>query len=156
MSAQPDKLVDGHYAANDHPILDCDMPGKIDRISQNYMATDPAIVGNMSIRHDQTITTDDRFSTVLRPATESGEFTDDRAVADKKFGLFAREFQVLGLAAHRRAMKDAAIPAEARPGTETDMRVDDCPVANGHITFDYCVWTHRDLLTQLRIRGNDR
>ena len=92
----PHKLVDRHHTPNHRLVLDGNMPGQGAVIGQDAAAADPAVMGDMGIRHNQVMVAHYGLGPFGGAGIQSAIFTDDIIVADLEENLTVFEFKILG------------------------------------------------------------
>jgi len=133
MCADPRELMDARHAPDDGIILDMDMSGKVRRIGHDDVVAELAIVGDMAIRHDEIAVADHGHADVRRcRAIDRNVFTDRIELAEDDLCDFALVLQVLGFAADRCKLVDAAAFADVGVFLNHCMGADDAILPDVH------------------------
>ncbi len=107
------------------------------------MIAQPAVMGHMSISHEQIAVAD--LSQAAAPGSapmQGGEFPDDVIIPDDQSGFFALKFQVLGNFSDYGKLKDPAALADAGVGANNYMRTQMGIVSDGDIAIDDAIRPH--------------
>ena len=87
------KLINGRDATDCDAIFNSHMPRKLDKISENIIASNHTIMTHMAVSHHEIIVANDSFSVTGHSSnTDCDAFTKDVAVADDEFCFLAFVF----------------------------------------------------------------
>lgn len=128
-----DKLVNGTHTADNRPVADCYVTGHLGIITGDTVIPHQAIMGKVTIGHDQAVFADYRFFPVLGTPVNGNELPDSGPVANIDIGIFSLEFQILRYSGNNRPGENAAVFANpgafhygyigADPGSFPDLHI---------------------------------
>src|SRR3990167_6790576 len=96
MSANMAELMNGGEATENRPVTDMDMPSQRGVIGENAMIANDAIVGDMDICHEQVMTANAGFVSILhRAAMHGAGLTEHVVIPNDRTRRFALVLLVL-------------------------------------------------------------
>src|SRR5690554_624136 len=130
------KLMYGNHPCQYHIVAYCNMAPKGTIVRENTMVTHKTIVGNMTIRLDQTITANHSFPLVLSAAVDRNTFPDRGVIANFSCRNFPIKFQVLWNSRNHCPRKYTAIFAYTRSIHDGHIRPNPCSLTDHNVLVD--------------------
>jgi hypothetical protein len=119
-AADARELVNHDVAGDERPILHFDVSTEQRAVDQRHVVADHAVVGDVSVTHDQVVVADRRHARALhRAAMDLGVFTDRVAIADHQTGRLSFVTHVLRFVSDDRERMDHVVGAHL--GVSRDM-----------------------------------
>ena len=140
MPPKPHKLMRTDVVRNKHVVLDHDMSRERDFIREDVIATDLAVVRDVTAHHEKVARADARRLTFAAGPVQRTKLPNLIIVADFQITLLAPEFHVLRLAAHHGMLKNPV------PGPQFGIPLDD------GIGGDLAIWAYFDVIFDDRCR----
>src|SRR5438105_14391159 len=110
--------MDRHEPADDGPIVDRDVPGHLDRVRDDDVVANDAIVRDVHVRHEKAARPDRRLSGRRATPIDRAVFPNDRSAPDFHPGFLALVLEVLRVVTDDRAIADFDAVADARISLE--------------------------------------
>jgi len=156
MGADAGELMDPRHSADDGVVFHMDMAGQVGGIGHDDPVAELAVVGDVTIGHDEIAIPHDRDADISGGGTMDGnEFTDRVVIADDRPRNLVAELEVLGYGADGGKLKDPASRADVGMFVDDDMRSDDGILADIDIRGNDGVRTDYDPFLQIRRPGDD-
>src|SRR3990172_9901524 len=96
MCANMGKLMYTRHAADDRIVFNDHVTGQITAIGQDSVVFQPAVVGDVTVGHDEVMVTDHGYTDIFPCGTVYGDkFPDIVKITDDYLCFFAGEFEVL-------------------------------------------------------------
>ena len=133
------ELVDRHEPADDGPVVDGDVSGHLDRIRDDDVVADDAIVRDVHVRHEKASRPDGRLPGGGAASIDRAILADDRTAPDFHPGFLALVLQVLGVVADDGAVADFHALTDARVALDDGVRGKRAALAYGDTRSDDAV-----------------
>ena len=143
------ELMNCRQPADNRPLFDRYVTPHLDRVGNNNIVADCAIVGNMNVRHQQTIAADSRFHVFSCPAIERAKFPDCCSVADLERCFFVLEFQILRKCRDNRPFVYSTVFSDSCAVSTIHVRAELRSIVDDNIAFDDRVWTNGYVVAEL-------
>jgi hypothetical protein len=114
-----------------------------------------AVVGDMYVRHQETVVADDRSELIRRTAIDGAAFADNDAVTDFRSGVFPFVLEVLWYRADDCAGEDFTTLADPRAVHDRHVVANPAIIADYDILFDHGERTDMYILPDFCIWVND-
>jgi hypothetical protein len=146
------KLVNGAHTCQDREIAEGNMPGHLGIVAHDAVVADNAIMGNMTVSHDEAVVANLSGPFILAATVDGYKLTDGGIVADLYGSIFSFVFQVLGNSGNHSSRENAAVVSytgtfhdgyiAADPGAFADFYVlmDHAERVNLYIGGQFSVW----------------
>src|SRR5262249_18347215 len=137
MLRDPDELVDAARGADGRVVADLDVTGQSRRVGEDDAATDPAIVADVRVRHEEIPVADPRHA-----ASADGAAADRHVLADLVPGAdlerrrLALVLEILRRATEAGERRDHVVRAERDLPVENDVRLETGPIADRRLGAD--------------------
>ena len=148
--ADAHELMNRHQSRHDRPVLDGDVPGHLDRVGDDDIVSDVAVVGEVHVRHEETALPHGRLPGRRGSPVDGAVLPDHRRVAHFDPGVLAAVLQVLRVVAEHAAVPDPHAGADLDVALEHRVRGDLAALADRHPRSDDRVWPDRDVAPDVR------
>lgn len=150
-----DKLVNQAVAGNKYAVVDLDMAGEQSSVRHDDVIADQTIVPYMTMRHEESVGSDDGVFLHLVRAMNGKMFPEDVPCADFQAGRFISVFQILrGIANDAAGVKHVSLPHRGMSGN-VHLRSYAALGADFHMGVDDRVRTDLDAGIEFGIGVND-
>ena len=135
--------------------LDLDVAGHVDGVGEDDVIPDPAVVGHVGVGHDEAVAPHPCDPRGRRAPVQGRVLADRGAGADLQRALLAVVLEVLGIGAHRGAVVDLAVLADAGGPLQQRVGPHLHPVGQAHLRPDDGERTHAHRVRQLGVGVHD-
>src|SRR5579875_2413714 len=126
-------------------------------VRHDDVITEPAIVRNMDVSHQEIVASNTRHATVYsRPPMDSHKFSERVVIADLEIGPFSLVLGVLRVLADRGVREDPVSLAELCRPVKDHVRHHFTVLAEFNVLFNHAVRANRDVACKPGFGMNDR
>ena len=151
MPADRAELVRRGAAADDHPVLQMHVAGKLHGVRADDVVAQNDPVRSVAVAHEEAVRADHRLLAVRSPEVDCREFAYDRPVADLDVACGALlVLEVLGLHADAGVREDLALLADRGVAVDDGPLADRRAVADAHRAADMGVRAYLDVRAERR------
>jgi len=137
MCANVTKLMHAGKAAKDRPVTDMHMACQGRIVGHDRLITNDAIVGNMHIRHDPVVITQNGLTFVLRrTATNRAVFANRVSITDDQSGWLTSIFLILWVVTDRCELVDMIVFADNGGAIDHNVTFDTCAISDFNVVTD--------------------
>ena len=127
-------------------VANFNMPGKLNRIGNNYVISQKTIVSNVRICHQQTITSYHCFPFIFCTSVYGNTFSYCGIISHFNKSFFTIKFEVLWNSANYGAWKNFAAFTNNYFFHDHNMRHNMRTITNDYIIFNYCKRINNNIL----------
>jgi hypothetical protein len=150
------ELMNGNRPGNESAIANRDTPGEQTRIGEDDIVADPAVVADVTKRHEKVSVSDSRCRAFCAAAMDGDSFANDIVVSDFNEAHTGLEFEILRLSADHHGFRDAVAAAEPRMPFDHGVRGDVGAVADDYVFLDDGVGSDLDFAPERGALMNER